>query len=297
MENAAKGVVRGGIDVVVDTFTGAFDMLRHPIQTGISLINMVIHPVDTGKYIWNAISESYDRDMRNGDAESRARWVTYVLGSAVGTKGAGNIVKGSKVITNAANAPKTPNVQIPSLFPFGPQHQLANVGPVPYNVVDSVNLRDQLMMSAKHFLDNKKTKLKPSITYRTGEFNYLYKTDELGRIREFSTDNLQLTEREKRLPHNPDTPGKQPGDHAGHLAGDRFGGSPELDNLVFQLSSVNLSAYKKVENQWATALRDGKQVTVNVKINYDGKHSRPESFKIEYTIDGKYDDIKLKNNN
>lgn len=73
VENAAKGVVRGGIDVVVDTFTGAFDMLRHPIQTGISLINMVIHPVDTGKYIWNAISETYDRDMRNGDAESRAR--------------------------------------------------------------------------------------------------------------------------------------------------------------------------------------------------------------------------------
>ena len=79
--------------------------------------------------------------------------LTYVLRSAVGTKGAGNIVKGSKVITNAANAPKTPNVQIPSLFPFGPQHQLANVGPVPYNVVDSVNLRDQLMMSAKRFSD------------------------------------------------------------------------------------------------------------------------------------------------
>src|SRR5699024_5718822 len=271
-----------------------------------SLGYMVIHPVETSKYVANAIAESYIRDVHNGDAESRAHWVTYALGSVAGTKGAGTAAKGSKVGTNATKAAKegakniankATNVQMPGLFPFGPQYQLANVGPVPYNVVDSVNLRDQLMMSAKHFLDNKKTKLKPNITYRTGEFNYLYKTNELGRIKEFSTDNLQFTESDKRLRHNPNTPGKQPGDHAGHLAGDRFGGSPDLDNLVSQLSSVYLSAYKKVENQWATALRDGKQVTVNVKINYDGKNSRPESFKIEYTINGIYDDIKLKNNN
>src|SRR5699024_12577837 len=38
---------------------------------------------------------------------------------------------------------------MPNLFPFGPQHQLATVGPVPYNVVDGVNLRDQMMMFAK----------------------------------------------------------------------------------------------------------------------------------------------------
>src|SRR5699024_10200264 len=101
---------------------------------------------------------------------------------SVGTKGAGNAAKGSKSISNAANAAKegaknitnkAPNIQMPSLFPFGPQYQLANVGPVPYNVVDSINLRDQFMMSSKQFIDNKKTKLKPNITYRTGEFNYL----------------------------------------------------------------------------------------------------------------------------
>ena len=44
--------------------------------------------------------------------------------------------------------------------------------------------------------------------------------------------NLQLTSREQRLTHNANTPDKVKGqDHAGHLIGDRFGGSPNLDNL------------------------------------------------------------------
>ncbi|MFJ1426325.1 DNA/RNA non-specific endonuclease [Capnocytophaga canimorsus] len=40
----------------------------------------------------------------------------------------------------------------------------------------------------------------------------------------------------------------------GHIFGDRFGGSPELDNLVSQSSKVNLSTFKKLENKWAKAL-------------------------------------------
>ena len=130
-------------------------------------------------------------------------------------------------------------------------------------------------------------KLKPNIKYKAGEYDYLYKTDEMGRINKFETDNLKLTERGSRLPHNPDTPGKLAGDHAGHLAGDRFGGSPELDNLVSQSSNVNLSQYKKIENQWATAIKEGKQVKVNVDIKYDGNGLRPSEFNVKYEIDGK----------
>ena len=77
------------------------------------------------------------------------------------------------------------------------------------------------------------------------------------------------------------------GDHAGHLAGDRFGGSPEIDNLVSQSSGVNLSEYKKIENQWAKAIADGKKVTTNVEVVYDGDSLRPKLFKVRYTIDGK----------
>ncbi|HLS60806.1 MAG TPA: DNA/RNA non-specific endonuclease [Virgibacillus sp.] len=49
-------------------------------------------------------------------------------------------------------------------------------------------------------------------------------------------------------------------DHAGHLAGDRFRGSPELDNLASQSSAVNLSEYKRIENEWAQAIDEDKSV-------------------------------------
>ena len=126
--------------------------------------------------------------------------------------------------------------------------------------------------------------LKPNIKYQTGEFKYNYETDANGRISNWNTDNLQLTERDGRLNYNSDSLGKIEGDHAGHLAGDRFGGSPELDNIVSQSQNVNLSQYKKIENQWAKAISEGKEVTVNIDIKYDG----PIEFNVEYTIDGDF---------
>lgn len=130
--------------------------------------------------------------------------------------------------------------------------------------------------------------LKESVRYKTGEYEYYYETDEEGRIVLFETDDLQLTTREERLPHDGNTPGKIKGDHAGHLAGDRFGGSPHIDNLVSQSSKVNLSTYKKMENAWAAALEDGKEVTVEVEVIYTDEDMRPDEFDVEYTIDGEY---------
>src|SRR5690625_6259252 len=123
-----------------------------------SMEHMVLHPVETRKYMSNAVAESFTRDMVNGDAESRSHWVTYALGTILGTKGAGNAVKSTRVGSNVTKAAKegvknatnkAGNIQMPNLFPYGPQHQLATVGPVPYNVVDGVNLRDQITMFAK----------------------------------------------------------------------------------------------------------------------------------------------------
>ena len=130
--------------------------------------------------------------------------------------------------------------------------------------------------------------LKPNIKYQTGEFKYNYETDANGRISNWNTDNLQLTERDGRLNYNSDSLGKIEGDHAGHIAGDRFGGSPELDNIVSQSQNVNLSQYKKIENQWAKAISEGKEVTVNIDIKYDGDGFRPIEFNVEYTIDGDF---------
>ncbi|MEB6548564.1 DNA/RNA non-specific endonuclease [Heyndrickxia sporothermodurans] len=105
----------------------------------------------------------------------------------------------------------------------------------------------------------------------------------------FETEKLQLTTRKDRLSHSKNTPGKVKGqDHAGHLAGDRFGGSPKIENLVSQLSDVNLKQYKKIEDEWATALKETppKEVTINLEVIYSGNNVRPKKFLLKYTIDG-----------
>lgn len=128
-------------------------------------------------------------------------------------------------------------------------------------------------------------KLKSNVEFKTGEFGYTGETDNLGRINKATTENLQISTAD-RLPHNPNTPGKLPGDHAGHLFGDKFGGSPELDNLVSQTSQVNLSKFKKIEIQWAKSINAGKKVEVEIIVNYAGNELRPSSFNVSWKIDG-----------
>ncbi|MGX7049739.1 DNA/RNA non-specific endonuclease [Weissella viridescens] len=42
---------------------------------------------------------------------------------------------------------------------------------------------------------------------------------------------------------------------------------------------------KKMENEWAKALKDGKKVKVKIKLKYpNAKTERPSSFKVTYTI-------------
>ncbi|HDR7600717.1 TPA: DNA/RNA non-specific endonuclease [Bacillus mycoides] len=205
---------------------------------------------------------------------------------------------------------KIKNIEIPNLFPepvlagggnigerktLGELFSAGTEGTVNRTVNRTVNGTGgasgvkTLVGAGEHFTNGRKNRLKPDIRYKTGEFDYFYETDSLGRIEKFETDKLQLTEREKRLSHSKNTLGKVKGeDNAGHVAGDRFGGSPKLDNLVSQLEKVNKSIYKRIENQWATALEEGKHVKVNVEIKYDGVNLRPSEFNIQYEIDGKY---------
>ena len=130
--------------------------------------------------------------------------------------------------------------------------------------------------------------LKPNVVYEAGEHRYLYRTDEVGRIDRAYAEDLQLKLHEGRLPHNSNTPDKEIGDHAGHIFGDLFGGSPELDNLVSQAKDVNLKEYRRIERDWADALKSNppKKVEVDIKINYDGSSMRPTSFEVNYKIDG-----------
>ncbi|WP_144572643.1 DNA/RNA non-specific endonuclease [Bacillus paramycoides] len=199
---------------------------------------------------------------------------------------------------------KIKNIEIPNLFPelalagiggerktLGELFSAGTGGTVnrTVNGTGGASGVKTLVKTGEHFTNGRRNRLKPDIRYKTGEFDYFYETDSLGRIEKLETDKLQLTEREKRLSHSKNTPGKVKGqDHAGHLIGDRFGGSPKIDNLVSQLSDVNLKEYKKIEEEWAKALKaePPKEVTVDVEIIYSGNDMRPKEFIVNYTIDG-----------
>ncbi|MFP3794029.1 LXG family T7SS effector ribonuclease toxin YobL [Bacillus subtilis] len=156
-----KGVGVGLYDVGKDTVTGIWDFITDPGETLLALGNAVIHPVKTYDAISVAIEESYQKDMVNGDAYSRSRWVTYAIGSVavavVGTKGAGAINKADatgKVINKASQAgKKIKDVKIPDLLPYNPKYDFAMAGGVPYNVIDSQSLKNELLTNAKKIPD------------------------------------------------------------------------------------------------------------------------------------------------
>src|SRR5690625_143984 len=166
--STAKGIGTGLYDVGEETVLGVYNTVAHPIQTGSAMWDAASHPIDTSKYIINAIEESYERDMVNGDAESRSHWVTYTLGmtatSIFGTKGAGTVTKaGTTTAKNGAAAAKTgvanaskkvSEFDMSNLLPYAPQYQVATGGYVPFNMVDRKQLKDQLIWQAKTSLGN-----------------------------------------------------------------------------------------------------------------------------------------------
>ncbi len=146
------------------------------------------------------------------------------------------------------------------------------------------NLREnEIITDGSHI---EKRRLKPNITYRTGEHDYLYRTDEKGRIVYIQAEKLEWKKHEGRLAHDSRTPEKRKKDQAGHLIADMFGGSPKLDNLVSQAKGVNLKKYRDMERQWERAVKEGRNVTVDIKVNYREGRRRPESFEVIYVIDG-----------
>ncbi|NMW09124.1 T7SS effector LXG polymorphic toxin [Bacillus velezensis] len=156
-----KGAGVGLYDVGKDTVSGLWQLITKPDEVVEGIIGAVAHPINTYNAISTAIEESYQKDMVNGDAYSRSRWVTYAVGSAavavVGTKGAGAVNKADaagKVINKAGQAgKKIKDVKLPELLPYNSKYDLALSGDVPYNVVDSQNLKNELLTNAKKIPD------------------------------------------------------------------------------------------------------------------------------------------------
>ncbi|MDY7904262.1 T7SS effector LXG polymorphic toxin [Bacillus sp. AG1] len=152
-----KGAGVGLYDVGKDTVTGLWQLISKPDEVFEGIIGAVAHPINTYNAISTAIEESYQKDMVNGDAYSRSRWVTYAIGtvvtSVVGTKGAGSLTKADvagKVTSKVSKAgQKLKDVSIADLLPYNPRYDVVPAGGVPYNVVNSENLKDRLLQLIK----------------------------------------------------------------------------------------------------------------------------------------------------
>ena len=150
------------------------------------------------------------------------------------------------------------------------------------NLKTSVNYGEQYGK-----IGNKKV-LKPNVEY-TDANGYKYVTDDAGRITN-AKGNLNLNEG-TRNPYAQRTVGgvdRLPTDDGGHLIGNQFNDSGQIDNLIPQNSGINRSGgeWYKMEQDWAGALKYGNSVKVDIKPNYPSNSVRPSSFKVNYWIDG-----------
>lgn len=105
--DSVKGFGKGLGTAVVSTVEGIWYLFNHPVETIKGTIHVITHPVETGKAIWKSISDSWKKDVVNGDAESRSQWFGRGFGEValaiVGTKGVDKgvkLLKGSEVLSN-----------------------------------------------------------------------------------------------------------------------------------------------------------------------------------------------------
>jgi filamentous hemagglutinin len=127
-------------------------------------------------------------------------------------------------------------------------------------------------------------KLTPNAKYEVND--YLYQTDDLGRITGVQGD-LVLNTRARNT-YQQGKAGREglQGDEGGHFIASIFDGPGEKINLFAQNRNFNRGEWKKLENSWADALKNNQSVNVNINPVYNAESIRPDILKIRYQIDG-----------
>lgn len=133
----------------------------------------------------------------------------------------------------------------------------------------------------------KNGKLLPNAEYTLK--GYTYKTDKNGNIttcdaKPALTDDGTRNTKEQRESGGEE---RKEDDDGGHLIAKILGGAEGEENLVPMRRTINRGDYKKMENEIAKALLEGKKVSLHIDIEYDGDSQRPSKIRVEYTIDGK----------
>ena len=135
---------------------------------------------------------------------------------------------------------------------------------------------------------------------------YTYETDELGRVKKVEGQLVLET-----APRNNYQQGKvgrsgirQPdgsydrtlSDDGGHLVGSRFLGSGEPINMVPMNAEINQrGAWRRMEDEWAEALREGREVRVEITPRYTTPGGRPDRFDVVQWINGRRQTLSIRN--
>ncbi|MEK4404719.1 DNA/RNA non-specific endonuclease [Sporosarcina sp. FSL K6-6792] len=159
------------------------------------------------------------------------------------------------------------------------------------NIVNEVKEID----FGKHIIkgENGKKQLLPNTKYVTNN-NYKYTTDELGSIVNVNAPELVLKKADRNKYAQANVGGKDrlPDDDGGHLIGAQFNGPPDIDNLVPQNSQINRrgGVWYEMETEWANALKEipPKKVSISIDPIYSNNSMRPDSFMVEYEIEGQF---------
>lgn len=132
-----------------------------------------------------------------------------------------------------------------------------------------------------------KVPLMKNIIYDVDDF--IYTTDNFGRVVKTNADlddavRIRLGGQQIRSVDVKD--GVRGSDQGGHIIGSRFFGPGEQINLYPQSANLNQGAWKQMENRWADAIVDNKDVKIQVEAIFSGSSQRPTKFEVKYSIDG-----------
>ncbi|MGN7276141.1 T7SS effector LXG polymorphic toxin [Bacillus subtilis] len=156
----AKGTVTALYDMTAETLD--YMAHNHPVDMLINSAVAVYHYDSTFNSIKDAIITSYVRDVKNGDAESTAHWITCAAVNIFALKGAGSVAKIGVKTAGKATVKKvskkldeTPD-PLTAIKPFVMRDDVVVAGGMPYNVINDVSAKDRLLQLAKKLDETRK---------------------------------------------------------------------------------------------------------------------------------------------
>lgn len=129
--------------------------------------------------------------------------------------------------------------------------------------------------------------LLPNIEYTVNGSKY--KTDENGNKISCDSEPRYTEEGTRNHKEQKESGGdeRQADDDGGHIIAKILGGAEGEENLVPMRRTINRGDYKKMENEIAKSLQEGKKVIVHIDLKYEGDSQRPSKMVAEYNMDGK----------